>query len=123
MSCSPVYVSCDLANLGRQWSGDHAANLEVDDGVLVETDVGQDAVAVLVELRGAGRPGRLLVQLDGRGHQLERGSGGWLALWVVAVGVRVGVRRGGEGVLDDGPRPDEPGEPLTPLGQGGRPEH
>ena len=36
-------------------SGDDAADLEVDDRVLIEADPGQDAVAVLVELRA--RPG------------------------------------------------------------------
>ena len=73
---------------------------------------------MLVELRGPQGLGGLAAVLDrGRG-QAERDPVGGLAVAHVAVGHRLGVGGGLEGVLHDRPLATEVGQPLPPLVQG-----
>ena len=77
--------------------------------------LGEDGVAVLVELRRPARRRRLLVELHRRGDELERDAVGGLAVLEVAVGDGLRIDRRLQRVLDDGPLADEVGEPLAPL--------
>src|SRR5437763_14192712 len=76
MSCPPIV---------DQSSRDHAAHLEVENGVPVDAELAQYGVAVLVELGRSRRQGRLLVVLDRGRHQPEGNAGGGLALLHVPV--------------------------------------
>src|SRR5487761_2156063 len=61
---------CRWIGVGRG-SGDNAADLEVDDRVPVQAELGEDRVAVLVEL-GSTRGFRCyLVELHGSGSEIE----------------------------------------------------
>src|SRR5262245_61004098 len=63
----------------------HAADAKVDDRVHVEAQVGEDLVAVLVELRGPSRCRWFLVVLDRCGDEPERQPVGGLAVLDIAV--------------------------------------
>src|ERR1700722_11098343 len=103
----------------QQDSGHHTADLEVHDGVPVEAQPFEDAVAVLVELRGPTGDGRLPVELYRGGGQSERCAGRGLAVLDVAVGDGLRIRGRLDGVLHDGPLAVEAGQALTPLVEGG----
>src|SRR3954470_9140966 len=64
---------CPLHFLTTPFSRDDASYLQIDDGVPVEPEIGEDRVAVLVEVGGARGRRRFLVELNRRGGQLERG--------------------------------------------------
>src|ERR1700722_5762017 len=78
---------------------DDGTNLEVDDGIPVDSDFFEDGVAVLVELRGASHGCGLAAELHRRGHQLERRTARRLAVLHVPVGDRLRVDGALERVL------------------------
>src|SRR5215472_12543244 len=96
-------------------SGDHTSRFEIDDRVPVKSEVTENRIPVLVELRRTGRLGRLPVVLDRRGHEPEGGPARGLALLEVAVGERLRILRGLERVLHDAPLALEGFEALPPL--------
>src|SRR3954463_14032481 len=108
---------------GVALSCDDAADLEVHDRVPVETELGEDRVAVLVELRRPAGRRRLLVELHRGSDELERHAPGGRALLHVAVGDRLLGGRGLESVLPPRPLPGERLHRPPPLGECGRCEH
>src|SRR5206468_3346012 len=82
---------------------DDASHLQVDDRVPVDAEVGEDRVAVLVELGGPLGLGGLAAELDRRRRELERDPVRRLELGDVAVGRGLWIDRRRERVLHDGP--------------------
>ncbi|OHV43790.1 hypothetical protein BCD48_26595 [Pseudofrankia sp. BMG5.36] len=66
--------------------GDNTTDLEVDDRIPVEAEVGESGVAVLVELRGAADGGRPPVEPRGGGDELEGDTERRLAALYLPVG-------------------------------------
>src|SRR4051794_22210058 len=100
------------------FSCDDAAYLQVDDRVPVDPEIGEDRVAVLVEIRRTLRSRRLFVVLHGRSRELERSSVRGRAIEHVAVGNRLRVDARFERVLHRGPLPGELAETVAPLVEG-----
>src|ERR1700722_13906669 len=99
-------------------SGDYAADLEVDDGVPVEPEFGQDGITVFVEVGRSLRGRGFLVELHGCAPHLERGSARRPAWLDIAVGDDLGVVWQFEGILYHSPLSDEVFEAFAPFRQG-----
>src|SRR5438045_3547609 len=91
---SPPPCTSTIAMSCSRPSGEHAADLEVDDRVPVDPEVAEDLVAVLVELGCALRHRRFLAELHRRRGEAERRPARGLTLLDVAVRdrLRIGCR-------------------------------